>query len=94
MKIKAKSMNRRCLYCYDLLGGEELDFHSKCSRKIFGTPIPPELPYTQDQMQGLAEQIIQKHTTVTGVQPKLSLEIYTVRDKNQGRLKSRPFFIV
>ncbi len=78
-------MNRRCLYCYDLLGGEELDFHSKCSRKIFGTPIPPELPYTQDQMQGLAEQIIQKHTTVTGVQPKLSLEIEKLTNTKNPR---------
>src|ERR1019366_5445064 len=83
-------MSRRCLYCYKSLGTEELDFHPKCSRKIFGTPIPPKLPYTQDQMQELAEQIIQKHTTVTGVQPKLSLEI----EKLTKTKKTQRFTIV
>jgi serine/threonine-protein kinase HipA len=68
-------MSKRCLYCYKELGAGETDFHSACSRKIFGRPMPPELPYTEEQMLGLAEQVIKSHSAVTGVQPKLSLEI-------------------
>ena len=66
---------RRCLYCYDDLGEETSEFHKVCSRKIFGTPIPPELPYSEDQMLQLAEKVIKSQTTVTGVQPKLSLHL-------------------
>lgn len=66
---------RRCLYCYNQLGEEISEFHSICSRRIFGTPNPPELPYSEDQMLQLAEKIVKSQTTVTGVQPKLSLHL-------------------
>ena len=68
-------MKKRCLYCYQLLEREEDEFHSLCSRKIFGKPIPPLLPYTEAQMLQLAEQVIRSRITVTGVQPKLSLDL-------------------
>lgn len=65
----------RCLYCYlPLLEGQP-DFHAACSRKIFGTTSAPILPYTEEQMNDLALQVVQNQATVTGVQPKLSLEI-------------------
>lgn len=63
----------RCLYCYQPLELQGTDFHARCSKKIFGQPIPPVLPYTEAQMEELAEQIIRSQITVTGVQPKLSL---------------------
>ena len=53
----------------------EKDFHPLCSRKIFGKPDPPILPYTEAQMLELAEKVIRSRVTVTGVQPKLSLDI-------------------
>jgi serine/threonine-protein kinase HipA len=65
----------RCLFCYQLLESGEVDFHASCSRKIFGTPVPPELPYSEEDVANLALQFIQKSISVTGVQPKLSLEI-------------------
>ena len=65
----------RCLYCYQPLSNEETDFHEKCSRKFFGTPIPPSLDYTKDQMIDLAKDIVVRSIAVTGVQPKLSLSI-------------------
>lgn len=72
--------NNRCLYCYqDLLGGE-IDFHPACSKKIFGTIVPPELAYSHDNIVSLAEKVVRSQTTVTGVQPKLSLDI----EKNSG----------
>ena len=74
---------RRCLYCYDELGEETSEFHKACSRKIFGTPTPPELPYSEDQMLQLAEEVIKSQSTVTGVQPKLSLHIEKMSKKDE-----------
>ena len=74
---------RRCLYCYNELGEETTEFHKVCSRKIFGTPIPPELPYSEDQMMQLAEKVIKSQSTVTGVQQKLSLHIEKISKKDE-----------
>jgi serine/threonine-protein kinase HipA len=65
----------RCLYCYLPLTGGETDFHAKCCRKFFGTPTPPLFDHTSDEMQQLAEEIVQRSVAVTGVQPKLSLTL-------------------
>jgi serine/threonine-protein kinase HipA len=74
---------RRCLYCYDQLGEETSEFHNACSRKIFGNPSPPELPYSEYEMLQLAEKVIRSQSTVTGVQPKLSLEIGKISKKDE-----------
>ncbi|MFN4286832.1 MAG: HipA domain-containing protein [Lacibacter sp.] len=64
-----------CLFCYQPLAANELDFHPSCSRKIFGQPSPPALPYTEEDLEPLAKEVIQSQTAVTGVQAKLSLHI-------------------
>ncbi len=74
----------RCLYCYMPLPEGQTDFHPACSRKIFGTSTVPILPYTEGQMDTLALQVVQSQMTVTGVQPKLSLDI---DDENKTGLK-------
>ena len=61
-----------CLYCYR---DSEGDFHTNCSKKIFGVPKPPNVPYTEEDILNLAEQMIKGKATITGVQPKLSLHI-------------------
>ncbi len=71
----------RCLYCYLPLLEGQTDFHPACSRKIFGTTSAPILPYTEDQMNDLALQVVQSQATVTGVQPKLSLDIHNDENK-------------
>lgn len=68
-------MSQRCLYCYRPLLAGEVDFHPACSRKMFGQPVPPILPYKEEDLEKLAGEVIQSHTTVTGVQPKLSLHL-------------------
>ena len=65
----------KCLYCYKELEVDQIDFHPACSRKIFGTSVPPILPYTREHITELAEQVIRSQTTLTGVQAKLSLDI-------------------
>jgi len=65
----------KCLYCYKELAPGEVDFHKDCARKFFGTSEAPTLDYSRDEMDALAKQIIQSQTTLTGVQPKLSLHL-------------------
>ena len=77
--------DRRCLYCYQPLDAGETDFHPSCSKKIFNAPAPPELPYTEAQMDELALNIIRSQITVTGVQPKISLEVAGSERKNEPR---------
>ncbi len=67
-------MCRRCLYCYEPLGDGEKDYHARCSRKMFGSPSAPLLPYQRGEISELAKEVIRSQTTLTGVQPKLSLD--------------------
>ena len=64
-----------CLFCYQPLAANEQDFHASCSKKIFGQPTPPDLPYSEEDLEPLAKKVIQSQTAVTGVQAKLSLHI-------------------
>lgn len=75
----------RCLYCYQPLSENEADFHASCSRKFFGSAIPPELPYDDSQMKDLALRVVQSRITVTGVQPKLSLNLTNSGNKKEPK---------
>ncbi len=74
----------RCLYCYKPLGDSLGDFHPQCVRKFFGTKEAPSLEYKHEDLDRLAEQIIHAQTSLTGVQPKLSLNLD--RHEGAGRL--------
>ena len=79
-------MVQRCLYCYQPLEGTA-DFHQKCSQAFFGTTIPPELPYTVDDMAILAKEVVERSVAVPGVQPKLSLTVVNeAAGQTDGRL--------
>jgi serine/threonine-protein kinase HipA len=70
----------RCLHCYQTLADNGLefksqDFHPVCSKKFFGQAVPPVLPYSEAQMEELAVNVLRERSTVTGVQPKISLEL-------------------
>jgi len=54
---------------------EQIDFHSQCSKKIFGTITPPVLPYTKADIESLALEVVRSQITITGVQPKLSVDL-------------------
>ncbi len=71
-----------------------IDFHPACSRKIFGTPEPPVLAYTEDQMLQLGEQVIKSQEAVTGVQPKLSLDIEKSMRLKEGQKTPQRFTVV
>ncbi len=71
-----------CLYCYKPLAVDERDFHASCSKKMFGLAIPPVLPYHENDLEKLAEEILKTQTTVTGVQAKLSLHLASGEHRN------------
>lgn len=75
-----KKVMSKCLYCYKELREGEVDFHKACSKKYFGVPTAPELPYSLDELDTLAAQVIKSQTTLTGVQAKLSLHL----DRHEG----------
>ncbi len=83
-------MSNRCLYCYQPLPENAVDFHESCSRKFFGTSTPPVLDYDNAQMQELATEIVIKSIAVTGVQAKLSLTL----EKIPGDPKHSRFTVV
>lgn len=60
--------------------GGQKDFHPGCARKFFGTRDVPQLEYRHEDLDRLAEQIIRSQTSLTGVQPKLSLNL----NKHEG----------
>jgi serine/threonine-protein kinase HipA len=70
----------RCLYCYDFLSEEEKEYHKKCAKKFFGTDYPASIEYDRNSMEEIARQILIKSASITGVQPKLSLDIEKKKD--------------
>ena len=65
----------KCLYCNKELNPRERDFHTTCAKKFFGVSPAPILDYTRADMDSLAAELIQTQTTLTGVQPKISLHL-------------------
>ena len=75
----------RCLYCYEELAENQVDYHKKCSKKIFGTETAPELDLSLTEIENYAVDELKRSISVTGVQPKLSIDL--VREKKgPGRL--------
>lgn len=75
-------MKNICLYCYEPLAKDEVDYHSKCCLKLFGTTQIPILPYTSKEVQFLADKVVRSQTTITGVQPKFSLDFDQMSNLN------------
>ena len=71
----------KCLYCYKELSANETDFHKACSRQFFASATPPLLSLNKEQLETLAKKIILKSIAVTGVQPKLSLQLEKTRNE-------------
>ena len=79
-------MKNRCLYCYDSIE-EGYDFHDKCSLEFFGTPRPPKIEYSLNQMDELAKNVVERSIAVPGVQAKLSMSIVKeIKGKSDTRL--------
>lgn len=73
----------KCLYCYKELEDNQKDFHPQCARKFFGLREAPLLEYRHEDLDRLAEQVIRAQTSLTGVQPKLSLNLHKHEGTNR-----------
>lgn len=73
---------KKCLFCYSELSKNEIDFHASCSKKMFGTPTPPILDFDRENITDLAKKIVVKSVAITGVQPKLSLQMEKQKNQN------------
>lgn len=79
-------MHDRCLYCYQTIE-EGTDYHEKCAKAFFGTPHPPIIEYSLDQMEELAKKVVERSVAVPGVQAKLSMSlIRNTKDQSDSRL--------
>jgi serine/threonine-protein kinase HipA len=77
----------RCLYCYKELNEDEIDFHPKCSKLIFGLTVPPVLSLNKEQLIEMAQEITKRSVTIPGIQPKLSLNLaQNLDDPKKSRL--------
>jgi len=65
----------KCLFCYKELDEGQKDYHPQCARKFFGVREAPLIEYRHEDLNKLAEQVIRTQTSLTGVQPKLSLNL-------------------
>ena len=75
----------KCLYCYKELNDGEQEFHKSCSNKIFGNSVAPIFEYSHENINDLAKEVIRSQTTLTGVQPKLSLDIQDGENRQPQR---------
>lgn len=73
----------KCLYCYKPLEEGQKDFHPQCAKKFFGVQETPMLEYRHEDLDELAEQVIRAQTALTGVQPKLSLNLDKHEDSSR-----------
>jgi serine/threonine-protein kinase HipA len=66
----------KCLGCYEELDKElPGNYHTACSKKLFGTEIPPEINFGLNDLEELAIKSLTNHLGITGVQPKISTQL-------------------
>ncbi|MBU3679625.1 MAG: HipA domain-containing protein [Candidatus Kapabacteria bacterium] len=70
-----------CLCCYRPLHADDVDMHQSCAKKLFCVDRQVELPFAEEDLTQLATTVIQNHSVVTGVQPKLSLHVPRATDQ-------------
>lgn len=66
-----------CLFCYKATEGIET-YHAGCCRKFFGTDKLPEFKLDRQLLNDLAKETVNKRIALTGVQPKLSLDLENI----------------
>lgn len=71
----------KCLYCCkEVKNG--IDFHEKCASGFFGFKKAPEIPYSLNEPEDLAKNVVERSIAVPGVQAKLPVSL--VKDASKG----------
>jgi serine/threonine-protein kinase HipA len=76
-------VNNKCLSCHISETEPELSegYHRRCSRKLFGTTRPPEVPFRVADVAREAQKMVGR-MSIPGVQPKLSV----IHDKRKHQV--------
>ena len=61
----------RCLVCCE--DSQGLPYHPRCSKELFGDRSPPQVDVLSRDIERLANELVNKHITIPGVQRKISL---------------------
>ncbi|HNZ28205.1 MAG TPA: HipA domain-containing protein [Spirochaetota bacterium] len=79
-------MNNKCLSCYEeIKENTDKEMHDKCCKNIFDSSDIPLIQYSIDEIDKIAEEVIRSSCSVTGVQPKISLD-FNINDKEKKKL--------
>ena len=71
----------KCLGCYKPLGADfDGGYHGTCSNRLFGSPIMPIVDFGYSELEALAASSLNRHLGVTGVQPKIPVDIAPAKD--------------
>ncbi|MBF0316489.1 MAG: HipA domain-containing protein [Oligoflexia bacterium] len=66
----------RCLGCYKPLQMQiSGNYHSACSKRLFGTDVPPKINFGIGELEALALKSLNQHLGLTGVQAKISVHV-------------------
>ena len=68
---------KRCFGCYQLLktSAHTGGYHKSCSKKLFETDTPPEVNFGINDLEDLAKTSLNQPLSITGVQPKISVNL-------------------
>ena len=79
--------NLKCLGCYQPLESRlPGDYHTRCSKKLFGTEVPPLVTFGIGDLEALALKSLNQQLGLTGVQPKISIHLERAREDPSHRL--------
>ena len=72
-------LENKCLCCYKELKKNENGYHASCAFRLFGSKEAPILPYTRDNIDKLALEVLKSSTSVT------------IRANRQNKIKDKRF---
>lgn len=75
---------KKCLGCY--LPIDSGTYHSSCSKKLFGTDEPPVVDFGSNELEEMAKKSLSQHLGITGVQPKISINLGKTDEDPKHRL--------
>lgn len=87
-------MKTRCLSCQIAGTTQEIQngYHTECAKMLFGTEIPPEVPFSTPDIVSESQKMAGK-MSVSGVQPKLSV-IHSRRKRQLIVVETRGLYIL
>jgi serine/threonine-protein kinase HipA len=76
----------RCLVCMHPIASKTTFYHEACAEQVFGTRVPFDVPFAQEQIEELAKQNIAARLVVPGAQRKISSSLLPAEGHGRDRL--------